>query len=150
MMEENVEAVKHVLQEQVQRITLEQISDVPVLQIRKETDEVHQLIVQKRISDHVDEHNIHTPSTQFQEQAVQAVRIISQERIWINHAASAVGIKPSDHDTDAPWHNERGLTVQRRQIYILILTSGMPQMECGHVGNILWTWFQLVFSTGAA
>ena len=66
-MEENVEAVKHVLQEQVQRITLEQIIDVPVLQIRKETDEVHQLIVQERISDHVDEHNIHIPSTQFQE-----------------------------------------------------------------------------------
>ena len=76
MMEENVEAVKHVLQEQLQRITVEQIVDVPVLQIRKETDEVNQLIIQERISDHVDEHNVHIPSTQFQEQAVQAVRSI--------------------------------------------------------------------------
>ena len=108
MMEENVEAVKHVLQEQVQRITVEQIVDVPVLQIRKETDEVNQLLIQERISDHVDEHNFHIPNTQFQEQAIQAVRIISQERTWINRAASAVGIKP----TDALWHSEHVVDVR--------------------------------------
>ena len=35
MMEENVEAVKHVLQEHVQRITVEQIVGVPPPQNRK-------------------------------------------------------------------------------------------------------------------
>ena len=94
MMEENVGAVDD----------SGAIVDMLVLQIRKETDEVNQLIKQERISDHVDEH-VHIPRTQFQEQAVEAVRIISQEWIWINRAASAVGIQPLDHSTDAPWHN---------------------------------------------
>ena len=112
MMEENVEAVKHVPQEQVQRITVEQIVDVPVLRIRKEPHEVNQLLIQERISDHVDEHNVHIPSTQFQEQSVQAVRIMSQERIRINRATSAVLIQTLDHNTDAPWHNERVVDVR--------------------------------------
>ena len=116
MMEENVEAVKHVLQEQVQKITVEQFVDVPVLQIRKEPHEVNPLLIQERISDHVDQHNVHIPSTQFQEQAVQAVRTISQERIWINRATSAVLIKPLDHNTDAPWHNDRVLEVREETI----------------------------------
>ena len=67
MMEEKNEAVKHALQEQEQRITVEQIVDVPLQQIRMDTHEVNQLIIQERNSGHVDEHNVHIPSNYFPE-----------------------------------------------------------------------------------
>ena len=55
---------------------MEQIVDVPVLQILKETDEVTQLIPKERSSDHVVEQTVDIPSTQIQEQAVEAAIII--------------------------------------------------------------------------
>ena len=71
----------HVNQEQKQSYTVEQIVDVPVPQIRKETDEVTQFIPQDEISDHVFEQTVDIPSAQIQEQAVESARIIPQDRL---------------------------------------------------------------------
>ena len=69
----------HVNKEQMQSYTVEQIVDVPVPQIRKETDEVTQFIPQDESSDHIFEQTVDIPSAQIQEQAVESARIIPQD-----------------------------------------------------------------------
>ena len=75
----------HVNREQMQSYTVEQIGDVPVPQIRKETDEVTQFIPQDESSDHFVEQTVDIPSAQIQEQAGESARIIPQEQ----HTAEA-------------------------------------------------------------
>ena len=53
----------HVNKEQMQSYTVEQIVDVPVPQIRKETDEVTQFIPQDESSDHDVEQTVDIPSS---------------------------------------------------------------------------------------
>ena len=80
-MEENVDAVKLIPQDKVQKCTLEQIVAVPVPRIREATGEVIQLIPEKRVSDRVAEQIIDFPVQQNREQIVGVGEIIPEESV---------------------------------------------------------------------
>ena len=81
VMEETVEAVKHVPQEHVQSNTVDQIVAVPVPRIREETGQVIQRIPQDRISDRSGEQVIDIFIRHIQEKLVGMIHLILQERI---------------------------------------------------------------------
>ena len=83
----------HVNKEQMQSYTVEQIVDVPVPQVRKETDEVTQFIPQDENSDHVVEQTVDIPSAHIQEQAVESARIITQDCLQ-QHTAKGLSTSP--------------------------------------------------------
>ena len=81
VMEETIEAVKHVPQERVQSNTVEQIVAVPVPRIREETWQLIQRIPQDRISDRSGEQVIDILILHNQEKLVGVIHLILQDRI---------------------------------------------------------------------
>ena len=81
VMEETVEAVKHVPDERVQNNTAEQIVAVPVPRIREETGQMTQAIPQDRISNRNGERVIDIPIPKIQENLVGMIQLVLQERI---------------------------------------------------------------------
>ena len=66
-----VGAVKHVPQERVQNYTVEQLVDVIIPRIRRETERVIQLAPQDRISDRVVEQSVDVSVSQAKVPAIQ-------------------------------------------------------------------------------
>ena len=62
-MEEILEVAKHMPQERVQNCTIEELVDMPIPQIRKESGEVTQIIPTARMSDRVVEQIVDSPSS---------------------------------------------------------------------------------------